>query len=196
MAGGRRVPFLAAIVFGFTFGAADQYLGNCELTLGSWAWEVSAMSAPWLLLPFVFGWTQTRPRRAMLLGLVATMAALAGYFAMMWSPVEGVSMNQFLAGWPALVSSQQMNISGGLVTGPLFGLLGQRWRVNRSWASAVLVAGAFCLEPPARWVSGRLFQSVLVWEAEVAIGIGLAVLFLVAGVIRSREGTQQTPAQT
>jgi len=76
--------FFVAVVFGFVFGAADQYLGS-RVTLGLWAATVSTASAPWLVLPFAFGCSQVRPRRAMLLGLVVTVAALAGYFTAMWS---------------------------------------------------------------------------------------------------------------
>jgi hypothetical protein len=182
---GRRVSEFSP---GFAFGAADQYLGSRvmrggQFVLGPWASTVSMMSAPWLVVPFVFGCSQVRPRRAMLLGLVVTLAALAGYFALMWSPLEGVSFSQVLSDWPTLIRSQWANILGGLVSGPLFGLLGQRWRTNRSWTSAALVAGALCLEPFARWVAGRLSPPAFVWEIEVATGAALA-LFLVAIALR------------
>lgn len=184
--------FFVAVVCGFAFGAADQYLGSgimlgSRFLLGPWASTVSTMSAPWLVLPFAFGCSQVRPRRAMLLGLVVTLAALAGYFTLMWSPLEGVSLSQFLSEWPTLLRSQWANICGGLVTGPLFGLLGQRWRTNRSWTSAALVAGALCLEPFARWVAGRLSPPALVWEIEVATAAVLALYFVIAGVTRDRE---------
>jgi hypothetical protein len=180
---GRRRVFGVAVIAGFAFGAADQYLGS-RVMLGVWAPTVSGMSAPWLLLPFLFGCSQVRPRRAMALGLVATLAALAGYFTLMWSPVEGVRLSYFLSHLPALLGSQWANIAGGLVTGPLFGLLGQRWRTRRSWLSAALIAGALCLEPPARWGAGRLSPPALVWGIEIAAGAALALFFVVAGVTR------------
>ena len=68
-------------------------------------------------------------------------------------------------------------ILGGLVTGPLFGFLGQRWRVRRSWVSAALVVGALCLEPAARWVTGQLYPPVHVWTTEVVSGVVVAVVF-------------------
>jgi hypothetical protein len=185
---GLRI-FFVAVVVGFAFGAADQYLGS-RVTLGLWASTVSTASAPWLVLPFLFGCSQTRPRRAILLGLVVTMAALAGYLAAMWSPLEGVSLAQLGAEWPTLIRSQWANICGGLLTGPLFGLLGQRWRSSRSWVSAALVAGALCLEPLARWATGELWPPTFVWEIEVAAGAVLAVCFLVSGLSRDREIAQ------
>ncbi len=174
------MAFLLAALFGLAFGAADQYLGSMSW-LGSWVSTAAQMSAPWLVLPFVVGMTQERPRRAMILGLVATAAALAGYFAMTYSPMEihPWSFDRFTAGMVA-VSARGHNplyILGGLVTGPFFGLAGQRWRVRRSWVSAALVAGALCLEPLARWVTGQLWPPAPVWTVEVVSGVIVAALF-------------------
>ena len=80
---------------GFAFGAADQYLGS-RVSLGLWAATVSGASAPWLVVPFAFRCSQVRPYRAMALGLVVTLAALAGYFTLMWSPLEGVALSRSL----------------------------------------------------------------------------------------------------
>ena len=192
VAGRERRVFVVAILAGFAFGAADQYLGSrvmfgSHFLLGPWASTVSTASAPWLVLPFVFGCSQTRSRRAMVVGLAATLAALSGYFALMWSPIEGVWLSQSLPHLPALLRSQWANIAGGLITGPLCGLLRQRWRARRSWASAALVAGSLCLEPPARWAAGQLPPPALVWEIEIATGAILALFFVVAGVARGGE---------
>jgi len=185
--------FAVAALVGVVFGAADQYLGSLTpfVALGAWTVSVSQMSAPWLLLPFAFGCTQDRARRAILLGLVATLAALAGYFAMAVSPLEGVALGQIPHAALAEISSNftpaHPVILGGLVTGPLFGLLGQRWRVSRSWIVAALIAGAFLLEPLARVADGQLLGPTWVWAAEIALGIGLMTGLLLAGnVARSR----------
>src|SRR5437899_12390930 len=86
------VAFLLTAVIGLLFGAGDQYLGSLRsmVALGPWTVSVSQMSALWLLLPFAFGCTQDRPRRAMVVGLLVTVSALVGYFAMTRSPLEGV----------------------------------------------------------------------------------------------------------
>jgi hypothetical protein len=104
------MAFVLAMVVGFAFGGIDQYLGSVRLLVvfGSWPSAVSHMSAPWLILPFVFGWTQVRPGRAMLVGLVATQSALAGYFALTLSPLEGVPLGRAPAGLQALL------LNGGL----------------------------------------------------------------------------------
>jgi uncharacterized membrane protein (UPF0136 family) len=174
------MTFLLAAILGLAFGAADQYLGSMSW-LGAWASTAAQMSAPWLVVPFLIGITQQRPRRAAALGLVITASALLGYFAMTYSPMEihPWSLDRFTAGMVAVTTSgyNVVYILGGLVAGPLFGLLGQRWRVRRSWVSATLVAGALCLEPLARWVAGQLMPPAPVWGAEVASGAVVAALF-------------------
>jgi len=166
--------FVIAVLIGFAFGAADQYLGSL-VTLGVWASSVSGMSAPWLVLPFAFGLTQPGARRAALLGLTATGAGLLGYFALTLSPLEGVSLSHVHL--LLFVGSQRLNLAGGAVTGPVFGILGYRWRTSRSASSAILVAGAFCLEPLARYAVGRLHPPDLVWALEVVVGLSFAGYF-------------------
>lgn len=179
------MAFFLAALLGLVFGAADQYLGSMSW-LGPWTSTVAQVSAPWLVIPFLVGMTQQRPRRAMALGLVVTVAALVGYFAMTYSPMEihPWSFSRFTAGMVAVTTRGWYNptyILGGLVTGPLFGLLGQRWRVRRSWVSAGLVAGALCLEPLARWATGQLpYDAPSVWGVEVAVGAFAAALFFFA----------------
>lgn len=164
-----RRPYLIAALAGLVFGAADQYLGS-RVTLGPWAYSVSGMSAPWLLLPFLCGATQTAPRRALALGLASTVPALLGYFALTISPLESVPLAGFPGDLIALTHSNLPWIAGGLVSGPLFGLLGQRWRTARSWPAAAAVAAAFCFEPLARLGVGRLTPAIAVWLLEAALG--------------------------
>ena len=188
------MAYVVAVVAGLVFGAVDQFLGT--LHFGPWGWTVSGMSAPWLIVPFLAGMTQERRRRAMVLGLVVTLAALAGYFAMSHSPMEGAPLDRFWGRVVTMVSTgyNPLWIVGGIATGPLYGFLGYRWRVARSWISAALVTGALCLEPLARKVAGMLWGSPLVWGAEVAIGTALAVLFALMIATSRRAGETVSPA--
>jgi hypothetical protein len=124
---------------GLAFGAADQQLGTLTAELGPWTSTAAQMSAPWLVLPFLIGLTQSDARRAAVLGLVVTASALVGYFAMTYSPLEihPWTLDRFTSGFVAVTTSgyNPLYVLGGLVTGPLFGLLGQRWRLRRSWVS-------------------------------------------------------------
>ena len=121
------MSYTAVIAIGFAFGAADQYLGS-RSALGAWASTVSLMSAPWLILPFLIGWAQEDARRAMVSGFVVTISALAGYFAMTYSPMEGVPAERFLSGEIAIITSgyNPLYILAGSVTGPLFAWLRHR----------------------------------------------------------------------
>jgi hypothetical protein len=190
------VAYLVAAIVGLVFGAVDQYLGT--IRFGPWAWTVSGMSAPWLVLPFVVGMTQDRSRRAMAVGLVVTLAALVGYFAMTYSPMEGTPIDEFLPGFWTIASTgyNPLWILGGIVTGPLFGFLGHRWRVERWWVSAALVAGALCLEPLARGVTGRLSPQPFVWGVEVALGavVAAASIAMVANARRARDAVPSVPS--
>jgi hypothetical protein len=180
------VSFLLVALCGLAFGAGDQYLGSL-IALGPLAWSVSGLSAPWLVLPFVAGWTAPGPRRAIALGLVAVLAALLGYFMMTVSPFEGVPAGRFASALLAMARANRLWVAGGLVTAPLYGLLGRQWRVRRSWGSAAALAGCVCLEPFARWAVDHPPASTPVSLAEVGVGLCLAGYVL---AIRRR---RQTP---
>jgi hypothetical protein len=187
------MAYVVAIVGGLLFGAVDQFLGT--LHFGPWGWTVSGMSAPWLILPFLAGMTQEHRRRAMTVGLVVTMAALAGYFAMSNSPMEGAPLDRFWGRVVTMVSTgyNPLWIVAGIATGPLYGFLGHRWRVARSWISAVLVTSALCFEPLARKFAGMLSGPPLVWGAEVAVGTAVAVLFAFMIATSRRAATTVPP---
>jgi hypothetical protein len=188
------VPYAIAILAGLVFGAGDQYLGTLAAGsfLGTWSWTVSGMSAPWVIAPFLAGLTQDRRRRAMTLGLIVTLSALAGYFAMSHSPMEGALLKDFLPRVTRMITTgyNPAWIAAGLMTGPLFGLLGHRWRVARWWVSAMAVAGSLCLEPLARLPVGRLSSDPVVWAVEIAIGASTAVWFAVA-IVNARRVTER-----
>ena len=173
-----------AIVLAFAFGGADQYLGS--LLAHPWAADVSLLSAPWLVLPFLAGWTQREPRRAALLGLACTLSALLGYGLMTLSPVEGAELTVTTA--RGFVVSSSPVIVGGLFTGPLFGWFGNRWRSDRAWLGALAVAAAFCLEPLAREIvdgvlpAGHAISFRTVAVVEVAVGLAMIVYVAVAAL--------------
>jgi len=174
------MAFVVMVIGGLVFGAGDQYLGtgHAANAMGWWTISVSLLSAPWLILPFLVGSTQRRPRRAAVAGLVVTLSALAGYFSMTLSPMEGVHFS--LMELRALLGTNQLNEIGGLVGGPLFGWLGYRWHARRSWLAAVLVTGALCLEPLGVTVAGRsVGRSGFVWAFEVVVGAAVGTWFFV-----------------
>jgi MFS family permease len=69
------------------------------------------------------------------------------------------------------VYSESLAFAGALISGPLFGWFGQRWRVARAWVGAIVTAAAFCLEPFAHQVLRDPVSSALVARAEIAVGV-------------------------
>jgi MFS family permease len=174
-----------ALVLAALFGAGDQYLGS--VSMHPWMTDVSLLSAPWLVLAFLAGCTQREPKRAALLGIGCTFSALIGYGAMTLSPIEGAHMS--VASIAGFVRSQAGILIGGVVTGPVFGWFGQRWRVHRAWRGALATAAALCFEPLARIPAGHAIRSSTVLLAEVAVGIAMAT-YLATRMLTSPQAGQ------
>src|SRR6476619_4744517 len=167
-----------ALLAAAAFGAGDPYLGSGHVWGLGWPTDVSLLSAPWLVLAFVAGPTQPDPRRAALLGLGCTAAALVGYFLMTDSPAEGAHYT--LANARGFFVSEHLVFLGAGFTGPLFGWFGQQWRTRRAIAGALVTAAALCLEPLARKASVDPIRFRAVWLAEVAVGLAFAAAVLVS----------------
>ena len=158
------------------FAALDQYIGSLTRFWPT-AWQVPALSAPWLLMPFVVGVVAGRrkhsPVGAALLGAAATFVALVGYGLMTISPIENGPFT--LASFWAFVGSNVIWFFGGAFSGPVFGLLGHRWAVDRSRLAAALAAGALLLEPIL--VAQATIPLGLVTMTEAALGVALGGYF-------------------
>jgi len=167
---------VVALALAAVFGAGDQYLGS--MSWHPWAADVSLLSAPWLVLAFLAGYTQRDARRAMVLGFGCTVAAFAGYGLMTLSPVENAHLTATTVS--GFARSEAPVELGALLTGPLFGWFGQRWRTRRAWLGALVTAGAVVLEPVAHLYAGSAIRFRVVWIAEVGVGLVLAAYFTTA----------------
>jgi hypothetical protein len=196
----RGVAGLLILAAAFAFGALDQYIGSL---FSNFATAVSGMSAPWLLLPFaagaaqaarpgagssVSGRSRTNWLRAAGFGLAATWLAVIGYLLMIDSPMEGVHPTVRVV--TATVRSQWPWWLGGLVSGPLYGVLGWLWRSRRSWLSAALAAIPVLFEPVLGHFGFRPAVDVTASYAEAAAGLALAAYFWY-----SRKRVRQAPAR-
>src|SRR4051794_1747777 len=178
-----------ALVLSAAFGAVDQYLGS--FSMHPWMADVSLLSAPWLVLPFLAGCTQREARRAAPLGLGWPFAALLGYPPMTPRPPPGARLaasggardapspqrglgegaRLTASGVAGYAQSSQRVMVGGLVTGPLFAWLGHRWRFHGAWWAALATSAALCLEPLARIEAREPIRSSTVLLAEIAAGL-------------------------
>lgn len=163
---GGAAPVVIALTAAVAFGAVDQYIPvaipmSSHLGPYLFAVEVSKMSAPWLLVPFLTGAWQQSQRRAATVGLAATWLAVLAYVFMIVSPMEGVHLTPRTFAFS--LASQWPWFAGGLITGPLYGWLGYRWRARRSPAAALLAALPVLLEPAGRWLATRLGLSGTGW---------------------------------
>jgi hypothetical protein len=157
----RREATVVTILIGAAvFGAIDQYLGA---QYSPFLIEVSGLSAPWLLVPFLAGASQPAARAAALLGWATTWLAVAAYSFMVVSPMEGVHLTPHA--YLGCLARQWPWLAGGLVTGPLYGWLGHRFRGHRSWTVGLLAALPVLLEPVGRWLTTHLGLDWLArWE--------------------------------
>ncbi len=164
-----------AVVFGIAVAWIKGNGGGLRDAIGN-------VSALWLLLPFLAG-AATGSRRVItgtLAGLVATIAALTGfYFAE--SFVLDLGPHPWLTDLSLTMGTVVYYGERALVTGPAFGALGYWWRHRSSLAAAGLLAAAFVLEPAAWWLYGAYIGGgaaypvpgyPALWLGEIALGIG------------------------
>jgi hypothetical protein len=177
------------VLAGCVFGAGSQYLGSRSAL--PWLAEASLLSAPWLVLPFLVGWSERTAKRAIAVGCVATVAALIGYFVMTLSPFESIHLHGSIAPIIALARSESKVLVGAIFTSPLYAYLGYRWRRERAWLSAALVGGALCFEPLALALTGRLPNYSQVWLSELTLGVMASLYFVGSGVLFRKRRTNQ-----
>jgi hypothetical protein len=178
---------MVALVLALAFGGADQYLGS--LSAHPWATDASLLSAPWLLLAFLAGWTQRSGRRAALLGVACTLSALVGYGLMTLSPIENAQLT--LHSGAGFLRSGLGVLGGAVVTGPLFGWFGHRWRSGRAWLGASITAATVLFEPVAHAAVGDAIRLHAVSAIEMAVGLAL-VFYVAATTARSSRSGRRT----
>lgn len=173
----RRLIVLlaAALALGVVMSLLKGTGGGTRLQAGN-------ISAPWLVIAFVAGAFCKRPSRAAGAGLIATMAALVGFYAQQ-SPLADLDRGslRFLANPPEMyrfiVTPHLIVFVGGVVTGLAFGAFGSAWAARRSRRAAAAIALCFVLEPLA-WVAfgaaaGRDVAPSIwwLWLSEIAVGV-------------------------
>ena len=193
----RSTPILVVLIAALLFGAFDQWIGAHNNLF--WTQVSNGMSALWLVVPFIAGFSMSNQRGAVLVGLSATWLSVLAYVLMIVSPIEGTHLGPAPTGlhgtWNQLslnlfvhvLLSQGQWFAFTLLVGPVLGLLGFYWRTRRYWVYALPVALALVLEPPARWTASRVGLGDVPWVPfrwpNSALAQKAEVLELVVGLV-------------
>lgn len=147
---------------------------------------IGNLSAPWIVLPFIAGTRVRRPWHGALVGVIATMAALLGFYV-----AEAAILDLGVHPWyeDLRLTAGSINVyeKCGVFTGAAYGAFGALWAARQRSLAAFAVVLAFLAEPfivyllqrSGIWGGGILLDYPGVWLCEVAIGVGLATAFTV-----------------
>lgn len=178
---------LASCVLAGIFGMLEGLLWSGQSPVSFWLGNISST---YLLLAFLAGWA-VAARRAPgwvgpVCGLLVTVVALAAFY--------GWELHNLSLSGAGVRSGFLRYGAGGIVSGPLFGLLGSLWARHRAWYAIGAVGAAFLLEPLAwRVRSGVQLMPADVRHLEFATGLALLALGLIA--IARRRNLQQADHQ-
>jgi hypothetical protein len=170
------VPVLAVLAGAFVFGVIDAKLYD---RTGGAAFWIANMSSAYLVLAFLAGRVVATWRHgavlAVALGLAVTCLALGSFYA--WQ-VASFHLQPVLAH-----SELRRYVRDGVFTGPLFGWLGHRWGLRRSWYAGVALVVPLVAERYA-WQAHLGFTPTptWVWGDEQLLGAIVAAFLVVQGV--------------
>src|ERR1700722_10130491 len=132
------IPVLA-FVFGFAVATLEGQGGGLLDGVGN-------LSAPWLLVAFLPGLGSRSAVKGALAGLAATMLALAGFYLALALHAD-YGLHSLRAGLDLAFSANRRYFLAGLVSGPIFGVVGAWWG-SRGDRRPALAVGALLLAQP------------------------------------------------
>src|ERR1051326_902505 len=130
------------VVAGLTFGVVAAIVKGPDTDgitlLSRLRFDLTNLSAPWLLIAFVAG-AQTRgTARGAGFGAAATLAALVGYYLVNALALY-VDRLGFADGLAHAFWANRIYFAAGCLSGPLFGGLGALWRKSTAISALVVV---------------------------------------------------------
>jgi hypothetical protein len=174
----------AAVAFGVVMAVVKGQADDARNALGN-------MSAPWIVVPFLAGSGFARARHGALAGIVATLAAFAGFYV-----AEAVILDLGPHPWSVdlRLAAGTINVyeRAGVLSGALYGALGTLWATGRVRAAALAVGFAFVVEPLVvlalwrgnLWGGPGILRFPALWIGEIVLGVILAAaLFRRRGAI-------------
>jgi len=179
---------VAAFAFGVLAALAKGQSSDGIATTSQLRSVVGNLSTPWLLVPFIAGTRCSRRWPAVLVGLLATLAALAGFYVLTTLVVD-LGRHGLLGDLRLEFAANRGYFEGGLMAGPLFGALGCWWRQTRSLPASIVAGGLLMaagsgLPLIARmvWGWGLGFDSgaipLFVYGLEFAVGLVVVLLVM------------------
>lgn len=154
----------AVLLAAFTFGllaawAKGQNTGGvAEVSQARDA--LGNLSTPWLLVAFFAGMQSPRIGRGAVIGLAATLVALAGFY-LLSTFVENLGGHGFIGDLRLELTGNRAYFEGGVITGPAFGALGAWWRRRPTARTSLLAGGLLIAEPLAMLALGPIRHHVL-----------------------------------
>jgi Family of unknown function (DUF6518) len=180
----------AAFLFGAVVGVLKGQGAGLADALGN-------LSTPWLLVP-LFAGSLLNARQGAILGTIATMLALSGfYFAVAATSDYGLSGVR--AGLGLAFHANARYFLAGLVSGPLFGMLGGWWRRRNSVRASLLVGLLLVGEPLVIAVAGSIrVLSRYSGSSQPALRVGellVGVAVIAWALIRQARHQRRAPAE-
>jgi hypothetical protein len=174
----RLVVLAGWVPAGLLFGIGARHLP--APSAGPPMFWLGNMLLPWLLLPYLAGWSARTVARGALAGLLATAGAVTGFYEPLWrSPRFSLSDwlfggRTFSGGGPAghLVDSAWQWLVLAAAGGALAGAAGGWWGATRSWLAWLPVILGALLEPVGWYaVLGYLPHPLGLWLAEPVLAV-------------------------
>ena len=154
---------LAAFAFGVLAAWAKGQNTDGVAQVSQLRGALGNLSTPWLLVAFFAGMQWSRLRDGAVVGLAATLCALAGFY-LLSTLVENLGGHGFLGDLRLELSGNRAYLEGGIVTGPIFGALGawqSQWRRRPTARTSLLVGGLLIAEPLVMLALGPVRHHVL-----------------------------------
>jgi hypothetical protein len=194
----QRLKIALVLVGAFSFGLIAAWLkgpaSDGLSTIARVRSDIGNLSAPWLLVAFVAGTRTNRWELGALLGVLATMFALFGFYLLFSVLLDlggsGIADNFGRALW-----ANRVFLASGAISGPLFGALVAWWRKRRSMSAGVLVGALLIGEPVVLALLGILSPVTVVGRDAISIAVhgaelatGLVILLVAIGKSSSMVG--------
>jgi hypothetical protein len=159
MSSRRRIAFVlvGAFAFGLLAAWAKGQDTDGRAAISQLRGALGNLSAPWVLVAFVAGTWSSRLWSAALLGLLATMTALIGFY-LLTTLVVDLGGHGFLDDLRRELSANRAYLEGGLLTGPSFGAFGGWWRQTRSLGTTAVAGALMAGEPIVLATIGAVFS--------------------------------------